>query len=766
MRHDGRPRERGRTITENQLTDHHVSEEVRQEQAYVDVLYARLDTLRARTAAELAQVRRAGPSGSHQNRSERDAFATLHEDRLAQLEAVEDRLAFGRVDLRDGARRYIGRIGLSDDEQTQLLVDWRAPAARDFYQATAASPGDVVRRRHLATRGRTVTGVEDEALDLDALDSGERRTLTGEGALLAAVGAHRTGRMGDIVATIQAEQDRVIRSELAGPLVVQGGPGTGKTAVALHRAAYLLYTHRDRLARSGVLLVGPNPLFLRYIEQVLPSLGETGVVLSTAGELYPGVTGVEEPAAEVVVLKGDLRMARVLARAVRARQRVPDRPRVLAVGSQRLTLSPGDVAAARARARRTRKPHNEAREGFLRDLLNLLTGRLASAIGTSVTGDNRDELQEELRESPDVRRELNLAWMPLGPEQVLGDLYADPARLAVAAAGDLDPRELALLHRPHGTPWTVADVPLLDELAELLGDVVAVDRAAEAAARAQRAEDLANARAALRNVDTAIRPSVEQLADRFAQYGPSLTVAERAESDRTWTYGHLVVDEAQELSPMTWRVLMRRCPSRSMTLVGDVAQVGSPAGASSWGEILDRYVPDRWRVEQLTVNYRTPAQVMQLATDMLAAAGVHAPTPESVRDGEWKPLAQEIRRGEPDGLVDAVRAELELLGEGRLAVVTAHGADAAAREALAAALPEGTVGSGTTTLDRAVSVLPVGDVKGLEFDSVVVLEPGDLLAGSPRGANDLYVALTRPTQRLRVLHSGPLPPGLTGLATA
>jgi DNA helicase IV len=744
----------------------HMTDEVALEQAYVDTLYQRLDALRARTAAELAAVRRAGPQGTHQNRSERDSFATLHEIRLAQLEAVEDRLAFGRVDLRDGSRRYIGRIGLSDDAQTQLLVDWRAPASRDFYQATAATPGDVVRRRHLGTRGRTVTGVEDEALDLDALDQGQRSSLTGEGALLAAVGAHRTGRMGDIVATIQAEQDRVIRSELAGPLVVQGGPGTGKTAVALHRAAYLLYTHRERLVRHGVLLVGPNPLFLRYIERVLPSLGETGVVLSTAAELYPGVVGVDEPDPPVAALKGDLRMARVLFRAVRARQRVPQGSRTLAVGSQRLPLTPGDVAAARARARRTRKPHNVARDGFLRDLLGLLAGRLATAIGTTLTDDNRDELQDELRDSADVRRELNLAWMPLTPEQLLTSLYAEPDRLGAAAAEDLDRRERALLRRPAGTAWTVADVPLLDELAELLGDVASGDRAAEAAARAQRAEDLANAQAALSHVDTLIRPTAEQVADRFAVSDPTMTVAERAESDRTWAYGHLVVDEAQELSPMTWRVLMRRCPSRSMTLVGDVAQVGSAAGASSWAEVLDRYVQDRWRIEQLTVNYRTPAQVMQLAGDMLAAAGVQAPTPESVREGEWKPLAQEIRRDDPAGVLDAVRAELELLGEGRLAVVTARGAADGLREQLLAALPAGTVGLGRATLDSPVSVLSVDDVKGLEFDAVVVVEPGDLLAASARGPNDLYVALTRPTQRLRVLHSDPLPPGLTDLATA
>jgi DNA helicase IV len=738
-------------------------DEVVAEQAYVDRLYARLDALRARTATELAAVRRSGPVGTHQNRSERDSFATLHEQRLAQLEAVEDRLAFGRVDLRDGARRYIGRLGLSDDEQTQLLVDWRAPAARDFYQATAASPGEIVRRRHLATRGRTVTGVEDEALDLDSMDARQRSSLTGEGALLAAVGAHRTGRMGDIVATIQSEQDRVIRSELAGPLVVQGGPGTGKTAVALHRAAYLLYTHRERLSRNGVLLVGPNPLFLRYIEQVLPSLGETGVVLATAADLYPGVSGVHEPRADVAALKGDVRMARVLARAVRARQRVPNGSRVLAVGSQRLTLTPADVVTARSRARRGHKPHNVARESFLRDLLDVLAGRLASTIGTTLTSDNREGLLEDLRESRDVRRELNLAWLPVSPERLLADLFADPARLA-AAAPDLDPRERELLHRDRDAAWTVPDVPLLDELAELLGEVTDSDRAAEAAARAQRAEDIANAQAALRNVDSAIRPTAEQIADRFAESGPVLTVAERAGSDRSWAYGHLVVDEAQELSPMMWRLLMRRSPSRSMTLVGDVAQVGSADGASSWGDVLEPYVQDRWRLAELTVNYRTPAQVMRLASDVLAAAGIDAPAPESVREGEWKPVAHEIGRGDTAAVAQAVRAELELLGEGRLAVLTVRGADAALRGALTAELPDGTVGAGPDTLERPVSVLSVADAKGLEFDAVVLVEPGDILAGSARGANDLYVALTRPTQRLRVLHSDPLPAGLTDLA--
>jgi DNA helicase IV len=263
-----------------------------------------------------------------------------------------------------------------------------------------------------------------------------------------------------------------------------------------------------------------------------------------------------------------------------------------------------------------------------------------------------------------------------------------------------------------------------------------------------------------------IRPSAEQLVEQFTDHGPNLTVAERAESDRTWAYGHLVVDEAQELSPMTWRVLMRRSPSRSMTLVGDVAQVGSSAGATAWSDVLDRYVPGRWRIEELTVNYRTPASVMALASDVLAAGGVDAPVPESVREGDWKPVAQQIDRDDTRAVADAISAELEVLGEGRLAVVTPRGAAERWHDALAEALPDGTVGSGSATMDRPVSVLSVGEVKGLEFDTVVLLEPADVLAGHDRGINDLYVALTRPTQRLRVLHSDPLPAGMTDIATA
>ena len=740
-----------------------VEAELERERAYVAGLYARLDELRARTADSLARVRRARASGSPQNRSERDAFATLHENRLAQLTAVEDRLCFGRLDLRQGERRYVGRLGLSDDEQRQLLVDWRAPAAREFYQATAASPGDVVRRRHLATRSRDVTGIEDELLDPDSFSADDRDSLTGEGALLAAVSAARTGRMGDIVATIQQEQDRVIRDDLAGVLVVQGGPGTGKTAVALHRAAYLLYTHRERLARSGVLLVGPSSVFLRYIEQVLPSLGETGVVMSTLGELFPGVAATATDPPEVAALKGDVRMAAVLAAAVRNRQRVPAAPQTLQVEGQTVVLRPEAVAAARGRARASGKPHNLARVGFVRELLDTLATQLARSLGGRLGDEDRADLLAELRGSIDVRRALNTAWLPLTPQQLLASLYADPARLA-AASPALSRAERALLARPRDAPWTVADAPLLDEAAELLGEDDTAARLAARRAGEERRAELAYAREVLQGSGTAAGlVSAEALADRFADEGESLTVAERAARDRSWAYGHIVVDEAQELSPMAWRVLMRRCPSRSMTLVGDVAQTGSAAGARTWAAALSPHVDGRWRLSELTVNYRTPAQVMAVAAGVLAAHGIEASAPRSVRDGDVPPAAQRIRAGDADEVRDVVRAELAALGRGRLAVLIPRAGWEALPEKLAAGLPEVTAAGGSGALDAQVAVLTVSEAKGLEFDVVVLLEPAVILAEAPRGANDLYVALTRPTQRLRVLHSGDLPAGLRSL---
>ncbi|WP_337059324.1 HelD family protein [Kineococcus sp. G2] len=742
------------------------AEEVAREDAHVGRLYARLDELREQTAVQLAEVRRTRATGTHQNRFERDAFATLYEDRLSQLWSVENRLCFGRLDLREGTedpRRYVGRLGLADERGEQLLVDWRAPAAQDFYQATAAAPRDVVRRRHLLTKGRHVTAVDDEVL---VAADGER--TTGDAALLAAVTAPRTGRMGDIVATIQAEQDRVIRASERGVLVVQGGPGTGKTAVALHRTAYLLYTHRDRLARSGVLLLGPSPVFLRYVEQVLPALGETGVVTMTLGELFPGVVARGHDSPRAARVKGSAVMVDVLAAAVAARQRVPERAIRFDLDGTRLVLRPETVVSARTRARRSRRPHNAARVLFVREVLNSLVQQLARARGVDLT-EEREDLLAELRESVDVRREVNLCWMPLTPQKVLAGLYRYPEQLR-RAAPQLPRADREALHREDAQAWSEADVPLLDELAELLGPLEE-NRAVEAR-EAEREEQLAHAREVLEAFeasgvgDTLVTP--ELLADRFAGDGPSGTVAERAAADRTWAYGHVVVDEAQELSAMAWRLVERRCPARSMTLVGDVAQTSNPAGARSWAQALKPVVDDRWRLEELTVNYRTPARIARVAADVLLAAGIDAKPPTPVREGEVDPAA--VRLAGPDdapGVVARVRRVLEELDEGRVAVLTAHedgplGADAL-RAAVARALEPGAVAASPDDLDADVSVLDVQRAKGLEFDVVVLVEPAAVLR-RPRGANDLYVALTRATQRLLVLHAEDLPASMASVA--
>ncbi len=721
------------------------TDEVAFEQDAVDLRYARLDALRAQAADRLAQVRRAGPSGSPQNRSERDAFATLYEDRLAQLDGVEQRLTFGRLDLTDGVTRYVGRIGLTDDEHTSLLTDWRAPAAQAFYRATAANPDGVVRRRHLVTRGREVTGVEDEVLDLDALD--QATVLSGEGALLAALASARTGRMGDIVATIQAEQDTIIRAPLSGALVVQGGPGTGKTAVALHRAAYLLYAHRRLLERSGVLLLGPSRTFLRYIDQVLPSLGETGVVTATIADLVPGVEarGVEQD--DVARIKGKAAMARVVAAAVRARQRVPSEPTNLRLDGVSLQIRPDDIAQAIARARRTGRPHNRARVTFVRDMLGTLANQYGAEIGHTMSAEDRAVVIEDLRVMREVRVALNLAWMPITPHKLIEDLWAKPHRLAEAAA-HLNPAQLTALARPAGSPWTEADVPLLDEAAELLGEDDQAARAQQAMDASQRANELAYARRVVESSGGGL-VSAELLADRFTQTGPRLSTAERAAADRTWTYGHVVVDEAQELSPMAWRMVLRRVPTRSLTIVGDVAQTASAAGTRSWAQALDPVLRGSWQLAELTVNYRTPAEVAEIATRVARAARLPLSRLTSARNVPGSVRLHEANTSVAD-LARTALAELPE-GTGRVAVVAPPQRLAQLDSDLrAAGLADQLPAGARAGLESRLVVLDPRATKGLEYDAVVLVDPS---AMSPA---DRYVAMTRPTVSLDVV--GELPP--------
>jgi DNA helicase IV len=740
------------------------STEVAREQAVVTVLYGRLDALRDQTRARLTETRRRGASGTPQARSERDAFAAMYEDRLAQLEAVEPGLCFGRLDMTGGEQLHIGRIGLTDDRLDTLLVDWRAPAAEPFYRATPAESAGVLRRRHLRTKARVVVDVEDDVFDVEGLTDADRETLGGGGALLAALNETRTGRMRDIVATIQAEQDRVIRADPSGVLVVQGGPGTGKTAVALHRAAYLLYSHRERLARSGVLVVGPGPAFVRYIEQVLPSLGETGVVLSTLDGLVAGVTVTGEDSEAVAALKADARMADLIEAAVEARQQVPATEVVVGFEEHELVLTPRDIETARLRARRTKRRHNRARYAFAKQLLRFLVGRLADVDAELA---RERWVTRSIMGSEEFRALVDRCWPRLSAQDLVRDLLTT-AGLQRAGRSLLSGTERALLARDADAPWTAGDVPLLDEAWSLLGDPDEMLRAAAERRRLRADREYAQevvAASGLRGqVDAAA------LAERYAGTPGGRTVVDQAASDPDWEFGHVIVDEAQELSPMAWRMLARRCPARSMTVVGDVAQASAPWGGRSWRSALDPVAPGRWRVAELSVNYRTPSEVMAVAADVLAAVDPAATAPSSVRDsGEW-PLAHRVANGvDPAALSAGVVAVVALarsaVGDGKVAVIASPQTYVATVEALRAAYP-GEAATGAAGLDAPVAVLGLTEAKGLEFDAVVLVEPEDWVVTGERGLRDLYVALTRATQRLDVVHTGELPAVLHRLQPA
>jgi DNA helicase IV len=746
------------------------------EQAYVDTLYRLLDRARERTAEALARTHGGGGAGgTFQARVEREVTAAEQSRRLAQLNAVEHGLVFGRTDGHgpgssedtEPVTLYIGRIGLRDDEHEPRLIDWRAPAAQPFYAATPKDPNGLIRRRHIYTRDRIVTGVDDEVFDLDRLSEPDRQSLSGEAMLIASITAGRTGRMTDVVATIQAEQDRVIRAALQGVLVVQGGPGTGKTVAALHRAAYLLYTHRRVLERRGVLVIGPNATFLRYISQVLPSLGETDVVLTSMAELFPGVTAAPDDDPAAAEIKGDLKMVSVLRRAVRDRQRVPATDLEITADGVSMTVPRQACVRARDRARALRKPHNVARKLFITEMLGALAAAEAEALGRPLDPDDLPYTRARLWDEPPVRAALDGLWPFLTPQRLVAGLLAEEGALR-RAAPDLSYAERNVVLRPD-TPdaWTVADVPLLDEAAQLLGsDDSAAKRRRRAADRERRAEER-YAREVLEITGVAESGFVDAatLADWNRDPGQQLTTAERAWADPSWAYGHVIVDEAQELSAMAWRMVMRRIPTRSLTVVGDVAQRGSAAGARSWAQMLDPYVRGRWHEELLTINYRTPAEIMAVAADVLASLAPGEQPPESVREEGVPPRAI---RG-MDRIAAVVAAEHDEMGaedgpgngpgngqRGRLAVI----APAARMAELTRALPAAVPGDRPEVLDAPVALLTVGQAKGLEFDRVVLADPAGILAQSPAGGHDLYMALTRATHRLTVIYDGDLPASL------
>ncbi|MFG2512129.1 HelD family protein [Streptomyces sp. NPDC048584] len=738
---------------------------MRQEQQFVDGLYARVDALRGDAEVSVTEALAQGHT-PRQARLERDILVAERSGLLAALNAVDGSLCFGRIDLTSGDTHHIGRIGLraDDTERTPVLIDWRADVARPFYLATGHTTMGLRRRRHISTEGRRVTALHDEILDLGDDTRTGHEDPTGDAVLLAALNSARTGRMGDIVRTIQADQDRIIRAPHRGVLVVEGGPGTGKTAVALHRAAYLLYEHRELLARRAVLIVGPNPAFLGYIGEVLPSLGETGVLLATVGELYPGVRTTRTDTPEAAAVKGRAAMADVLADAVRDRQALPDP--VIAIEHDReiLMLDDGLVNVARERTRAAGLPHNVAREHFEGHILNALTDMVAERIGTDpYDGSNLldpsdiTQIRDELADNREVWSAVDRLWPRITPQRLVADLLAAPE-------GHLSDEDAAAVRRPVTRHWTVSDVPLLDEAAELLGED---DRLAREHAERERRTQIAFAQGVLdvsyasrtfefEDKEDADPDSSEVLsahdiidAERFAERHEEddhRSAAERAAADRTWAFGHIIVDEAQELSPMAWRLLMRRSPTRAMTLVGDPAQTSEAGGVGVWADILAPYVEDRWEHNRLAVNYRTPAEIMDVAAAVVRAEHPDFEPPGSVRSTGLRPWVRAT-----DDLAGAVAgAVAELLPEeGRLAVI----APRALHRGLAARL-DGVTAGAEPDLAQAVVLLDPRQAKGLEFDSVLVVEPGRY------GTSDLYVALTRATQRLGILHAEALPKGL------
>ena len=805
-----------------------VHPDLEEEQAYLDRAYEGLEVMRDDASRMLQSVLDVGRGGTFQSRTERDIVVRTSLARLAQLDIGDQALLFGRIDRlpengAPGESFHIGRLAVSGEGHEPLVVDWRAPVAEPFYRATGLDPQGLARRRHLGVRGRTVVGVEDEyfagalgapssngadpgaaaVVDLTEGDemsgqSGdalldEGLNLGGPGALLAALGQARTGQMGDIVATIQREQDEIIRAPLAGALMVQGGPGTGKTAVALHRAAYLLYTHRFPLERQGVLVVGPNPLFLRYIEQVLPSLGETGVTLSTVAGLVSEIRirATERP--EVARLKGEIRMARVIGRAVRTRQRALRSDVAIPFGPGTLRLSAAASEEIVALARRRPGPHNgrrrfveqqavrrladqyqRIRRGFTEGRPELALPGTDDDIGGSEELD-LDELARQLRRVPAFAEALDRMWPRLSPHELLHDLFGARPLLAAAGKGILSPDEQALLFRRRSpsldeVPWTAADAALVDEARVALGP----RRSRSGRPRQDSRERQERARVESGFWPVGLDPNPVPVASSSHN---------GHDEEPIRSFGHIVVDEVQDLSPMQLRMLARRSLSGSMTVVGDIAQATGPWAPSDWAEVARHLTPNRPpRLVELTVSYRTPAEVVEVAARVLAAAAPGITPPRPVRRAGVRPIFEQAPPGQLGPTVARVSAEVMAgVDPGRTAVLVPETlydhVTAVLREAgLEPVDPRIPGGPG---LAAPLVVLPADAANGLEFDAVVVAEPGVIAApevvlearrnghGPPagatatRGLRTLYVALTRPTRRLAVVYEEPLPVGLS-----
>jgi DNA helicase IV len=759
--------------------------EVAEEQAFLDRALKALDHMRdearsLRDSAAVANMRGAG------DLVERDVVMGTALQRLDQLAIGDQPLFFGRIDyvpddVGTADIYHVGRLAVSDEQLNALVVDWRAPVAEAFYRATGVESLGLSRRRHVAIRGHEVTSVEDEyfatadgelALPEDEVRNATEEGLVdgglalgGPGALLAALGRARTGRMGDIVATIQGEQDQIIRSPLAGVLLVQGGPGTGKTAVALHRAAYLLFTYRASLERQGVLVVGPNPLFLNYIENVLPSLGESGVTLSTISGLVTNVEIRGEEDEEVDQLKGDIRMSTLLARALRTRQRPLRADVQIPVGRAIMVLKARYTEEVVERARRRPGNHNQRRSAVGRELAN----RLAQEYHERFIRDGNEEvnavgeLADLIRTTTEFKEALQRIWPRLSGQELLHDLFGAPALLRAAGKGLFSDAELELLVRKRSESleeieWTKADTALIDEARVLLGP------------RKRPRPPLKTIESGiLDGIDLdAYAGDVRAAALREAQRNAPQQSTELDEAEFV-TYGHIVVDEAQDLSPMELRVLKRRDLTGSMTIVGDMGQATTASSSASWNSVLEVLDPRRapTRVD-LTVSYRTPEEVLNFAAPTLVRATPGLEPPRPVRRAGFTPIVESVMPDEFDAtLVAAVRREVDAVSPGRVAViVTARRVpeivSLLAENGVVAIDPRDQESKG---LSADLVVLSAEGANGLEFDAVVVVDPGQITsrgsqnpsALTPRGLRTLYVAMTRPTRRLAIVTSVALP---------
>tara|TARA_B100000029_G_scaffold113860_1_gene106265 strand:+ start:1587 stop:3662 length:2076 start_codon:yes stop_codon:yes gene_type:complete len=679
-----------------------ISNELEAEQAYVDRAYECLEAAKERVF-DLTSMVEVGKGGTNQARVERDAIWDSVSTRLGQLNMGDAALVFGRIDQNtDSEIFYIGRVGVWDDNQDPIVVDWRAPIAESFYRATGSDPMGLERRRHFVSRGRSLLALEDEIFgDIEKFRDGDNSSLKGEGALIAALETARTGRLQDIIGTIQGEQDEIIRAPISGVVAVQGGPGTGKTVVALHRAAYLLYTHRFPLQGQGVLVVGPNRLFLAYIEQVLPSLGEAGVEMAALGDLV-GAVRVEDhrDPEEVSRLKGDLRMVKFLTRATKIRQRAIREDLRIGYGVQWLHITVEQTAQIVAEAQRRFRTHNAARRYVEEEFYSTL------ALNSNEPLDKRT-IEERIKGQIAVREALDWMWPVLTPSQLLNDTFGSLA-LIKAADPKLTDEEANSLYKKREksskeVTWSASDAALLDEALAVLGP----------------------------------RPG-------------------KREEDAVRTFGHIVVDEIQDLSPMDLRMLSRRSLNGSMTVVGDIAQATGAWAHHNWESIL-RHLPDRKEAQmrELTIGYRIPAPLMELAANVLSEAAPGLKPPSSVRaDGE-PPIFLEDSHSF-DSLPDAINEELKKDDAGNIAVVAAN----SQVEEIETLLNKAGIVFGRPNrrgLDEQLAVVPVGLVKGLEVDVVIVVEPKRIIEEQIQGMRALYVALTRATKRVIVVHSQELP---------